>query len=594
AGAPPAPAADLPGTGGSTPPPGAPPRPPTPGRPWMPGAEQWIGQRGLLAVGVLALILAAGYLLKLAFERGWISPTMRCAGGVAAGLVVGALGWRMLERYRTYGASLIGCGAAIIYLALWAAARLYGLVPPTSGIAALALTSIALAAIAFAIDVQALGTTAAIGALFAPVLLGRDRAHADLLLLYLGCVGIGLGAVAALKRWRGTSAVVAVSYFGLGWAAAAQAAPLGALAYAIVGGAGGIALGLRERWWETRFLAFWGSWALLGTVSPRIEPHWPIVAAAVVLAAPVWRYALANPVVRPIRIVAASGPQGWLASEALYFFVTPMLVGWAVGRAVPEYVVDPRGIAALVVAAAYLAAGYGRPRPVFAVVGAAGLAWAVLDRWSGVAAPAALLALAVGFAAADHALERSDGRWYAALALAGALLHLLDHDLPARPPAEPAFVGPWALVLWLALGVSVALAAGLFRRTPDGDGPRLTRAGLWLVAGALALFGVTGEIDRWFRQAGLDPGTADLAGGLAVSAWWLLFAAALVVTGLRRGVRPARLGGLAVAGLAIAKVLLFDLSSLDALYRVASVFILGLVSLVLAYLYHRQARTSGP
>jgi len=149
-------------------------------------------------------------------------------------------------------------------------------------------------------------------------------------------------------------------------------------------------------------------------------------------------------------------------------------------------------------------------------------------------------------------------------------------------------------VLWLALGVSVALAAGLFRRTPDGDGPRLTRAGLWLVAGALALFGVTGEIDRWFRQAGLDPGTADLAGGLAVSAWWLLFAAALVVTGLRRGVRPARLGGLAVAGLAIAKVLLFDLSSLDALYRVASVFILGLVSLVLAYLYHRQARTSGP
>ncbi len=140
--------------------------------------------------------------------------------------------------------------------------------------------------------------------------------------------------------------------------------------------------------------------------------------------------------------------------------------------------------------------------------------------------------------------------------------------------------------------MTVALAAGLWRREPAGDGVQLTVAGLWTVAGGLTLFGLTAEIGRYFHQAGLAPGTAQLAGGLAVSAWWLLFAAALVVVGLRRGLRPARLGGLAVAGLAVGKVLLFDLSSLDALYRVASVFILGLVSLLLAYLYHRQARGS--
>ena len=40
------------------------------------------------------------------------------------------------------------------------------------------------------------------------------------------------------------------------------------------------------------------------------------------------------------------------------------------------------------------------------------------------------------------------------------------------------------------------------------------------------------------------------------------------------------------------KVLVFDLSSLDALYRVGSVFILGLVFLLLAYLYHRQGRAA--
>jgi uncharacterized membrane protein len=47
-----------------------------------------------------------------------------------------------------------------------------------------------------------------------------------------------------------------------------------------------------------------------------------------------------------------------------------------------------------------------------------------------------------------------------------------------------------------------------------------------------------------------------------------------------------------VAGLAVVKVLVFDLSSLDALYRVGSVFILGLVFLLLAYLYHRQGRAA--
>jgi uncharacterized membrane protein len=64
----------------------------------------------------------------------------------------------------------------------------------------------------------------------------------------------------------------------------------------------------------------------------------------------------------------------------------------------------------------------------------------------------------------------------------------------------------------------------------------------------------------------------------------------VVWVGFRRGLKEVRLAGLAVAGLAVVKVLVFDLSSLDALYRVGSVFILGLVFLLLAYLYHRQAR----
>ena len=129
--------------------------------------------------------MATGYLLKLSFDRGWIPPIMRCIGGVVLGLGVGAIGWRLQSRYRTYGAALIGCGAGIVYLSVWAACRLYQVVPPSPGVVGLALVSIALAMVAYAINVEALGATAALGAFLAPALLGREQANANLLLLYL-------------------------------------------------------------------------------------------------------------------------------------------------------------------------------------------------------------------------------------------------------------------------------------------------------------------------------------------------------------------------------------------------------------------------
>ena len=189
----------------ASPGPGRQPAAPRPARPRTSSAlasEKWIGQRVFLGIGVVALLVAAGYLLKLSFERGWISPITRCAGGVFAGVCVGALGWRLEPRYRTYGAALVGAGAGIIYLSIWAASRLYGVLPSASGIVGLALVSVALAMIALAINVEALGITAALGAFFAPVLLGQNQNNADLLLLYLASMATGLGLVSARRRWR--------------------------------------------------------------------------------------------------------------------------------------------------------------------------------------------------------------------------------------------------------------------------------------------------------------------------------------------------------------------------------------------------------
>ncbi len=572
------------------------PIPPRPGHPagGSPSldSERWIGQRVFLGIGVVALLMTAGYLLKLSFERGWISPVMRCAGGVVAGLGVGALGWRLEARYRPYGAALVGAGAGIIYLSIWAASRLYGVLPSATGIVGLALVSVGLAMIAYAIDVEALGITAALGAFLAPVLLGQNRANADLLLLYLASMAMGLGLVAARRRWRLAILVIAASYFGVGTMGAADhAVPWGVLLYGLIGGTAGLYLGLRERWWETRLLTFSGGWTLLFAAGERIPQHWAVLVAGLILSAPVWWHGLRRPQVFPLHLGPQGESTGWSAGEALYFFTTPILLGYAVHNLDVARVDHQPWLAPLIVAVPYVVAGYLRVRPAFAVVGAAALAVAVLERWSGVSQVWGLLALAVLWPSLDLVLGRTDGRWYGLLTLAAALQQLFDGAAGVRGAADAAFVGRWAVGLWLAIGVTVAYAVRLWRVEDGREDTRLIRSGLWLVAGMMTLFGVTGELRRYFELQSLSAETANLASGLAVSAWWLLFAAALVALGFRLSLQAARVAGLAVAGLAVAKVIFFDLSSLDALYRVGSVFLLALVALSLAYLYYRHDRS---
>jgi uncharacterized membrane protein len=169
------------------------------------------------------------------------------------------------------------------------------------------------------------------------------------------------------------------------------------------------------------------------------------------------------------------------------------------------------------------------------------------------------------------------------------LLILWTGGVDERPIEGAAFMDRWALLLWGSIAVTIALATDLCAPDAEKDAPR--RSILWGTAGLVLLVGVSGELHRFFRLR-LDSDAASLAGGLAISVWWLLFAGASVWYGFRAGLRPLRIAGLWVSGLAVLKVVFIDLSTLDALYRVASVFGLGLVSLLVAWAYHRRAKLS--
>src|SRR5213078_3338213 len=134
--------------------------------------EQWFGQRGLLVVGVLALLTAAGFFLKYAFDRGWIAPVVRSLLAIVAGIALGAWGEaRIRGGLRRYGAAMIGAGGGLAYLGLWAAAGPYGLLERRIGVLLLAACTIVVTLLALRHEIEGLAIWALAGAYLAPILL---------------------------------------------------------------------------------------------------------------------------------------------------------------------------------------------------------------------------------------------------------------------------------------------------------------------------------------------------------------------------------------------------------------------------------------
>jgi uncharacterized membrane protein len=72
-----------------------------------------------------------------------------------------------------------------------------------------------------------------------------------------------------------------------------------------------------------------------------------------------------------------------------------------------------------------------------------------------------------------------------------------------------------------------------------------------------------------------------------LSAFWAIAGLTGIVVGLLRGIRPLRLGALALLLVATAKVFAYDLSELESIYRALSFIALGLLLLGGAFAYQR-------
>jgi uncharacterized membrane protein len=115
------------------------------------------------------------------------------------------------------------------------------------------------------------------------------------------------------------------------------------------------------------------------------------------------------------------------------------------------------------------------------------------------------------------------------------------------------------------------------------------------VAGALALYAVSlGILEVATRVSGASVETDFERGHPAVSGLWALLGLGLLVAGLLRRSAALRYGGLALFGLSLAKIFLYDLAELSSLARALSFIFVGGLLLVGGFFLQRLSDQLGP
>src|SRR4030095_1229496 len=140
--------------------------------PWTLNADQlesMIGRRWLGWAAVALILFATAFFLKYAFDNRWIGELGRVAIGVAAGVIMTALGFKYHRRvWRIFSQILTGGGIVLLYLSAYAAFGYYNLVPQKAAFSYLAILVAEAAGLALLYNAPAIAIMALVGGFATP------------------------------------------------------------------------------------------------------------------------------------------------------------------------------------------------------------------------------------------------------------------------------------------------------------------------------------------------------------------------------------------------------------------------------------------
>lgn len=188
--------------------------------PATPKLETQVGLTWINRVGAVTLIIGVGFFFKYAIDNRWIGETGRVSLGAIAGMMTLAVAdhfWRRDQK--TFAQGICGTGIAVLYLSFYASFAFYHLVPLAVAFLLLSLTTAVAGALALRYNSAAIAALGISGGYASPILLSAGEDRPWTFFSYLLLLNIGALSIAKTRAWRGLDwlAFCATCYLYASW-----------------------------------------------------------------------------------------------------------------------------------------------------------------------------------------------------------------------------------------------------------------------------------------------------------------------------------------------------------------------------------------
>ncbi|MEY4953485.1 MAG: hypothetical protein RL299_1909, partial [Pseudomonadota bacterium] len=166
-------------------------------------ARDWLlGGNTIVRAGLVVLFIGLVFLARLVVNAGLFPIEARLALVGAAGAALLGVGyWKRIER-PDFGLHLQGAGVAVMYLTVFAAARIYPVMPPGIAFGFMVVFAALGATLAVLQNSQTMALGSFLGGFAVPFLLGGDAETPTALFAYFTILNLAVMGIAWKKSWR--------------------------------------------------------------------------------------------------------------------------------------------------------------------------------------------------------------------------------------------------------------------------------------------------------------------------------------------------------------------------------------------------------
>ena len=183
---------------------------------WNIVVSYFTGGNVVVRAGVVVLFFGVAFLLKYSAERNLVPIEFSLCGVAAGALAMLVFGWRLRFSRTGYAMILQGGAIGVLYLTIFAALRLYSLLPPALALPLLIGMSLFSAALAILQDARVLAVIGVLGGFLAPILTSTGAGSHVMLFGYYALLNLGILLIARHRAWRELNLLGFLFTFGIG------------------------------------------------------------------------------------------------------------------------------------------------------------------------------------------------------------------------------------------------------------------------------------------------------------------------------------------------------------------------------------------